>query len=434
MLPEEIRARPRVLITDAGERSMLATCRGLRASGYAVSAAAFRPLAATHWSRCCSERLRVTDPRLDAAGFIADLRGELERRPCSVLVPGSDFSLLAVSRARDELEGLTRLGLRPHAVVERSFNREVLATAAASAGLSPAPAVRCGDAREAIAAAKELGFPVLLKSVSTVQDWGNAVRAGPDTRRIDTEQELRSELGAYRDSFLVQRVEVGRTLSFGGVIADGRLLGVAISAYQRTWPPTAGNVSFSATIDPPPGLEQAITTLLCHVGWEGIFEIELMQKADGHLVPIDFNPRPYGSMALAVASGANLPAIWCDWVLDRSPRPVRARSGTRYRWEDADLRHLLWQARRGHYLAAARTLRPWPDVVHPHFRASDPLPMLARVLSLVSRKVQAILLVIILASAVLFVVCLFAWLNMRRDQNASLQSRQHREEHGESRT
>jgi predicted ATP-grasp superfamily ATP-dependent carboligase len=326
---------------------------------------------------------------VDAAQFIADLRRYLERQPCAILLAGSDISVAAVSRARDQLHKLAHLGLPPPEVVERSFNREVLARAAASAGLTPAPAVRCHDDDEAAAAARELGFPVLLKSISTVRERGHAVMAGPDTRRIESEGELRSAVGLYGEAFLVQRLETGRTCSFGGVIADGRLLGSAVSVYQRTWPPSAGNVSFSVTIEPPRGLEQSVTALLQDVGWQGMFEIELIHTLAGKFVPIDFNPRPYGSMALAVVAGANLPGVWCDWVLGRSGEPLRAHAGRRYRWEDADLRHLLWQLRRGNYGAAARTLRPWPGVAHPHFRRSDPLPLLARALSLADGKFQA---------------------------------------------
>jgi hypothetical protein len=120
-----------------------------------------------------------------------------------------------------------------------------------------------------------------------------------------------------------------------------------------------------------------------------MFELELIETATGALVPIDLNPRSYGSMALAVDAGANLPAIWCDWLLKRDPRPACAGVGRRYRWEDADLRHLIWQLRHGNVLAAVQALRPWRGVVHPHFRLSDPLPLLARVLWLLSGKIQA---------------------------------------------
>jgi hypothetical protein len=346
--------------------------------------------------------LQLTDPRTDVAGFVCDLRRHLERRPCAALIPGSDYSLFAVSRERNALEPLTRIGLPRHEVVQRAFNREVLGHAAEIAGLSPAGAVRCVDSAQAVDAARDLGYPVLLKSISTVRDLGPTVAAGADTRRVADERELRAVLGHYGDAWLVQQCVSGRTLSFGGVIAQGRLLGAAVSEYRRTWPPAAGNVSFSVTISPPPGLQDQVAALLRHVGWEGLFELELIEQPQGAITPIDLNPRPYGSMALAVASGANLPALWCDWLLDRGPDalrprsngsrrltpPVQAQAGRAYRWEDADFRHLVWQLRHRHYSAAAQVIRPWPAVVHPHLRAADPLPFLVRMLSLAVGKLR----------------------------------------------
>jgi hypothetical protein len=267
----------------------------------------------------------------------------------------------------------------------------------------------------------------------------------------------------YGAAWLVQQLASGRTLSFGGVSAGGRLIAVAVSEYRRTWPPRAGNVSFSITIEPPPGLEHAVEVLLRELGWEGMFELELIEDDQGTMTPIDLNPRPYGSMALAIAAGANLPAVWCDWVLGREHRvapvaprptsseppashngagvavrrasapasvsvaepvstapppsvqpclteppgaraqspvpvappvtvavpPTRAHPSRRYRWEDADLRHLIWQLERRHWQAALRPLRPWPRVVHAYFRLRDPLPLAVRSVSLVVGKLRA---------------------------------------------
>jgi ATP-grasp in the biosynthetic pathway with Ter operon len=375
---------------------------------------------------------------------VADLRRYLERRPCAMLVPGSDFALFAVSQRRQALEDLTQLGLPSHEVVKRGFNREVLAAAAGIAGLSPAAAVRCGTVDEAVAAASRLGYPVLMKSISTVRDLGAVVAAGPGTRRIADEAELRQAVKFYGNAWLVQQLSNGRTLSFGGVMAGDRLVGVAVSRYLRTWPPQAGNVSFSVTIEPSPGLETAVEALLKEIGWEGIFELELIEDDHGSITPIDLNPRPYGSMSLAIAAGANLPAIWCDWVLGRdrrltpyhvnggppgvtsdapaqavavaasgapaqeavsapglmsvpdsvsvaalAPVPDRAASGRHYRWEDADMRHFMWQLRRGHWRTAMAVLRPYPGVVHAYFRIGDPLPFVARTVSLMLGKIRA---------------------------------------------
>jgi hypothetical protein len=72
-----------------------------------------------------------------------------------------------------------------------------------------------------------------------------------------------------------------------------------------------------------------------------------------------------------------LPALWCRWLLGEDARAGRARIGVRYRWEDADLRHLAWSLRNepGGALAIAKPRR---RVAHAYFKLRDPLPAIVR--------------------------------------------------------
>jgi predicted ATP-grasp superfamily ATP-dependent carboligase len=368
----------RVLITNAEHHAMLATCRSLDAAGYEVAAVAFTPLAPTHASRSCSERLRMIDPAVDAERFISELREQLTRRRYAMLVAGSDRALLAISAAREQLEQLTRIGLPDQQVIERSLNRAVLADAAAAVGLSPARSIRCDEPGAVLRAARELGFPVIVKSATAVARAGSAIRQAFSTRRFEREEVLAAAISTHPGALLVQQFEHGQLLSFSGVMTDGGLLALATARYRRTWPVEAGNAAFAETIVPPAQLLHAIPELLALIGWEGIFELELIWTVDGRFVPIDLNPRPYGSLALANAAGAPLAAIWCDSLMEKDPRGARAQSGRRYRWEDGDLRHCAWQLGQGNYRAALDTARPRRGVIHAYFQRADPLPLLMR--------------------------------------------------------
>ena len=290
--------RPRVLVTNAEERSILAVCRSLSQAGYEVTSVSGSRLAAAAWSRSSSRRLLVADTRDDAGEFVEQLRQELNRRPYATLIAGSDSALLAVSRGREQLRELTELGLPPAPVLERALSREVLAEAAARAGFSAAVSIRCTDAVEARKAAHRFGFPVVLKSTHAATLGARTVASAPKGQIVSSERELIRAAPAFGEQLLVQRWAGDELISFGGVIADGRLLGVAVSRYRRMWPPPSGSVTFSETISPPGELEGMVQQLLATVGWEGIFELEVISSKEGEFVPIDLNPRPYGSMAL----------------------------------------------------------------------------------------------------------------------------------------
>jgi hypothetical protein len=108
-----------------------------------------------------------------------------------------------------------------------------------------------------------------------------------------------------------------------------------------------------------------------------MFELEFLELPDGTVMPVDLNPRPYGSISLAIAAGSPLPAAWCDWLLGREGTPGTTAGGIWYRWEEGELRNFLRLLRRGRLGRALALLRPRRRTAHAYFRASDPLPLAA---------------------------------------------------------
>jgi predicted ATP-grasp superfamily ATP-dependent carboligase len=378
----------RVLITDGEERAALAACRGLASAGYRVTVVARHRPAATHWSRSCAERLLLPDARQSVSAFIAGLEEVLAARTHSAVIPGSDASLWAISDHRDSLETFTRLGLPPRDVVRRCLDKVALLDAAEAAGLASPESRSCASSAEAADAAAELGYPVVVKPVSSFRRAGGGL-SQQSVVVVQDANVLARVAPAYEPSFLVQRFEHARFLSCTGVIADGRLLGLTTSRVPRLWPPVAGMHSFSETVPTPEGLADRVRRLLGTLGWQGIFQFQMLESADGRFSVIDLNPRLFGSIALDVRAGANLAALWCDWLLGGSPTPVVARSAVRFRWEEGELCHLAWQFRRGRLRAAVAVLAPHRRVAHAWFRLRDPGPLLARALSLALRSFSA---------------------------------------------
>jgi hypothetical protein len=191
---------------------------------------------------------------------------------------------------------------------------------------------------------------------------------------------LERELPEFGLPFLLQRHEPGPLVSLAGVFADGRLRGRVFSRYRRTWPPHAGPVSCSETVEAPPALVDRTAALLIALGWQGIFELELIERGPESFGAIDFNPRLYGSLALAARAGVPLPALWCDWLLGREVEASEARAGLHYRWEDAELRNLARALRERRLRDLGSILRPHRGTAHAYFRWHDPGPLIARVI------------------------------------------------------
>jgi predicted ATP-grasp superfamily ATP-dependent carboligase len=376
-------ARPRALITNGEGRATVAACRCLAAAGYRVSVVAGARPAASHWSRTCDERIHLPDPVHSPAEFVDGLAELVRENAYAVFLPGSDGALVAVSLARDRFEPHVKIGLPSREAVDASLDKVRLLELGAAAGLPSPKTIICESSEEAAAAARELGFPVVLKPAKAILNHGGSW-SRPNTRVVSDQAQLEDLLPAYGRPCLVQARERGVVYSCAGVMATG-LLALVTSRYRRTWPPDAGEVACSETVETPPALAQGIGMILSSLGWQGLFEVELIRRVDGSFAAIDLNPRVYGSVAVAIAAGAPLPAIWCDWLLTGSAPRSQVRPGVIYRWEEGDLRHLLWQLRRGQVSSAAAVLVPHRGVVHPNFRVSDPGPLFARAVQLARR-------------------------------------------------
>jgi predicted ATP-grasp superfamily ATP-dependent carboligase len=375
----------RILVTDVEERAVLAVCRGLAGVGYFVSGVAGTRPAAGHWSRSVSRRYRLPNPRLEPDAFVSGLAAIAAEGEHAALVPGVDAALLAVSERRGEFEPHLMLGLPRHDVVVRCLDKPALLDAAEAVGLGPPPTRMCANVDEAVAAARELGYPVAVKPTRSLLRGEGRMMTTTFAEDVD---ELRALAPAFGVPFIVQRRETGPVVSLSGVVTGGKLLGLCVARDERMWPRRGGSTSSSQTIEQPAGLVERLERLLLELGWQGIFQLELLEVARGGLGVIDFNPRPYGSLTLAVDSGANLPALWVDWLLGKAPLPTRSRPGVRYRWEETELLNLLAAAGRGDLRSAARILKPNRGTTHAFFRARDPAPLLARAISVTRNRLE----------------------------------------------
>lgn len=352
--------RPIVLVTDdinGQNRGALATVRGLAGRYRSVVTVGERPSLAAA-SRHCARSVRL--PTGGTPGYADALAAELARGQYAAFFPASDVAMLAVD---DPAAGLV--------------DKAVLDDRARAAGFRCLPTEVFGSASDLLDAAGRLAYPVVVKSV-TKSGLGNL-----QARRVTGPDDL-TELAAVPGRLLVQPFEASSLRAVSGVVHDGRLLASCAQTYQRIWPPTAGVASAAVTVAADPDEEDRLTRLLA--GHDGVFQVQFLGP-----YLLDANPRVYGSMALAVAAGANLPLIAADAATGSLPgQVVRARPGVPYRWWEGDLRYVV-QGLRSRTLRprqAAAALRPRRSTAQSVERLSDPGPTVSRLVHAVGRKAR----------------------------------------------
>jgi predicted ATP-grasp superfamily ATP-dependent carboligase len=376
---------PRRLLVSGDEfHASLALVRGLRAGGYLPHLAiAPRGTYAGH-SRAVAAVVYVPHAEDTPAAFVEALvraAGDLE---IDAILPGTEASLIALAQRRESLP--CAVGVPTPEVVDLATNKgRVLALAAASGLDTPLSIV--ATPADLATQAEKISYPAILKPLRTRLEIGNSRLAYYRACRVNTAAELGAALdGLPEADWVVQPHLDGQLSAIAGVAWEGRLVCGVHQISHRIWPPDVGYSSYAETVEADPDLESRVASLLEEIGWSGLFQAQFLRGADGRRLLIDFNPRAYGSLALAVHAGANLPALWAALVLGTPPPPIHYRPGVRYRLEHNDLRAVARTARDGDMRGALAAVLPRRRTVHAVFSLRDPRPLLTTADKLLNRR------------------------------------------------
>lgn len=362
-----MKQRRALLLEDGASRGALAAVRSLGRAGWHVGVGAPHrgPAAVSRW---CATWHRVTGAELDPETFVAD--AEVASRGYDLILPCGDAETLLVSQDRSRFGGV--LPYPPHDVVARAFDKLALGDAAHAAGVAVPRTRPATDAAEA-----ETAYPVVVKPRTRNIARGGHVPYG--TLAADRES-LRACADAIRRAGaepLLQEHIPGPLAALTTLrAADGGVVAHAYQLADATWPPQMGGSVRARTADVPPDVAEAVDSLLGRLGWFGLAQVQFIRAADGTHRLIDVNGRLYGSIALAIAAGADFPRLWADAAPPRDP-PVVARAGVRYHALEGDVRRLVAERRAGD-----NVVRYAVGAVHALWRRDDPLPALRRIAAL----------------------------------------------------
>jgi predicted ATP-grasp superfamily ATP-dependent carboligase len=355
----------RALIVHPGDdreirpRGVLAAARGLAAAGWTVGVGSpARDFVAA--SRSSRHWHRVPYSWEGAQAFIEATKAAVDEGDYEVVFGACDADALALSGHREELGAL--VPYPPHERVLGAFDKLHLASAARRVGLETPRTVE-GHFTEREVVVKERLYESVPHEAMVFADSGQAAV------RIAQLDEAGSEP-------LVQERVRGELMAYV-VVADpaSRVVAQLQQEAPAIWPLDAGVSARAETVPIDAALAAKVSRLVGELGWFGLAQFQFLVPENGSPVLIDFNGRFYGSLALGVAAGVNLPAIWASVATGRPfSHPRAARAGVRYQWLEGDLRRAREQRRRGLARDLAGSVRYFLGAAHAYWSAADPAP------------------------------------------------------------
>ncbi len=373
-----------LIVEPGGDRGSLSATRALSRAGWTVGVASSGGRGLAGYSRFASRRHRVPGAQEDLDRFVAAVSDAVDEGDYEVVFCGAgDAEVTALSLRRAEIPAV--IPYPPHEVVLRAVDKLELSQAAERVGLE-VPSIVEATSQEL----ERVRSPVMVKArlhAPLGDDLGpsrlEAMVASDRASASRRAKEVRS-LGGVP---LLQELVSGSLVAFVAVAdSDSRIVARVQQVAEGTWPPAAGASARARTTRVDEELASRVSALLAELGWFGLAELQFITAGGGAPKLIDLNARYYGSLALAVSAGANLPAVWASLATGREPPlPAEAAPGVRYQWLEGDLRRALVERRGGLGRDILGSLGYARGATHSIWSHADPCPAMLAAGRLASR-------------------------------------------------
>jgi predicted ATP-grasp superfamily ATP-dependent carboligase len=318
----------KALVVDVGWVNGLAAIRSLGRAGIPVLALDHRASPLGFRSRYATA-VRVPDPAIDEDGFVEAVAAT---GAPGVVLPTHDPPLNALARNRDRLDGF-RFPFPAWEKLEAIQDKRHQLEVAAGAGVDVPETRYPSTAAEAVKAAEEIGFPVLVKPQH------------PDGfKRATGKQAIRAESAAEVESAFAEAEQFGPMVqelvpggdeelySLGSYLgADGEPLGLFSGRKLRQVPPQVGTCRVGEAVWVQEVVDSGLR-FLAALEFHGLSQVEFKRDPrDGRFKLMEINPRLWQWHALAAACGVDLPLIAYRDLTGERVEPASA-NGSGRRW------------------------------------------------------------------------------------------------------
>lgn len=303
--------------------------------------------------------------------------------PVDAIQPVSEAASRLMSRHRTAFERRARLIMPTADTVETCMNKTRMFELCEELGVALAPFVRVRTLSDVAAAAREIGFPLIVKPAVV-----DAELFGRKALIVESEDGLRAAMPRWPEihpELIVQKFVSGPRHSVIFSADKGNLLGaVEIKAARTHEHDGTGYTTYGVTVEPTPQVIEGTERLVRRLGYSSTGCAQfIVSPTTGEVTFMEINPR----VSLGrIAECAGLPhSVWGlglalgDVIAPLTP-PWACKRGVRYVWTKGDLTLLAKRAGRGETspLEAMRSLGgilvDAMQSTHAIFDPRDPLP------------------------------------------------------------
>ncbi len=366
----------RVLVTDGHFRKTLAVVRSLGRKGVQVTVGERTRLNTSFFSKYSARRLVYPSPRQTPSQFIEFFLTEIKKNHYDCVFPMEEETLLLLAKHQPEISRYTYLLGPDSKKIEFVRDKGNLMQFASEAGI-PAPRTFYGLPSSGLSL-DSIPIPAVVKPRVSSGSLGIVY--------VNKREDLIPSYRRVHERFpfpIIQEwiPDGGGMYGFSALYDEtSRVKAAFIHRKWRMYPVQGGPSTLGEGVEHAQLMEMGLS-LFQSLNWAGVGMAEFkLDPRDGVPKLLEVNPRFWGSLQLAIASGVDFPYLILKMARRESFEPVlHYASGKRFRWLLlGDLLHFFKNPDRFHLHPSFFDFFD-PNTCYDVVSRDDPLPFLGAV-------------------------------------------------------
>jgi predicted ATP-grasp superfamily ATP-dependent carboligase len=297
----------RVLVTYGRNPKSLAVVRSLANAGHEVFVSDSIPVCLSAYSRHCAGFILTPNPSHSPSEFIECIDESMTTRQLDFIIPMDDAEC-DVLYSESTPDSIHRAMVMPdygQYLVARFKNLTI--AKAKSLGISVPASCVATSISEVVDCTEAVGHPAILKPTKSSGSRGLVLFTGPESI-----PRAEKALQSYGQLLVQEYIPHGGSVGVSLLLDHGDVK--ATFSHRRVLEyPDAGGPSIIRESIRNEQAEDNARKLMESLRWHGVAMVEfVIDPRHGSPVLMEINPRFWGSLPLAIASGVDFPHLLCD--------------------------------------------------------------------------------------------------------------------------
>lgn len=301
----------KVFITDAGYKHTLGAVRTLGKRGIHVTLGSSFNRSQSFYSKYCKKRVVYPDPRKENE-FINFMLNYVKNNEIDVLLPIGYLTTTVLSKHKGKFTPYIEIPVA-------NYDSMKIAS----------------DKYRTMELAKNLGvkIPKMFDANKKIENFPVVIKGSKESGHIHYANSFK-ELSEFKtEDCMVQEYIPGEGYGFFALFNKGEVRAFFMHKRIREYPITGGPSTTAESIYDQK-LKEFGLKLLESLNWHGVAMVEFKKDSrDGEFKLMEINPKFWGSLDLAIASGVDFPYLTVKMAVDGDVEPIfEYETGIKFRW------------------------------------------------------------------------------------------------------